>query len=204
MDLILNFTIIFFSLVLHEVSHGHAAKMLGDNTAEQYGRLSLNPLKHIDMVGTIIVPFLMIMLAKITNSQPIVFGWAKPVPINPYNLKNPKRDMALVALAGPLSNILLASVMAIIIRLNGFFGFSSNVISWLIMIVYLNTLWMVFNLVPIPPLDGSKILFYFVKNANLEATLNRFGFMILMMIIIYGFGPIQMLTGVITKFLIGG
>lgn len=204
MDLILNFTIIFFSLVLHEVSHGHAAKMLGDNTAEQYGRLSLNPLKHIDMVGTIIVPFLMIMFAKITNSQPIVFGWAKPVPINPYNLKNPKRDMALVALAGPLSNILLASVMAIIIRLNGFFGFSSNVISWLIMIVYLNTLWMVFNLVPIPPLDGSKILFYFIKNANLEATLNRFGFMILMMIIIYGFGPIQMLTGVITKFLIGG
>ncbi len=204
MDLILNFTIIFFSLVLHEVSHGHAAKMLGDNTAEQYGRLSLNPLKHIDMVGTIIVPFLMIMFAKITNSQPNVFGWAKPVPINPYNLKNPKRDMALVALAGPLSNILLASVMAIIIRLNGFFGFSSNVISWLIMIVYLNTLWMVFNLVPIPPLDGSKILFYFVKNANLEATLNRFGFMILMMIIIYGFGPIQMLTGVITKFLIGG
>jgi Zn-dependent protease len=74
MDLILNFTIIFFSLVLHEVSHGHAAKMLGDNTAEQYGRLSLNPLKHIDMVGTIIVPFLMIMFAKITNSQPIVFG----------------------------------------------------------------------------------------------------------------------------------
>jgi len=74
MDLILNFTIIFFSLVLHEVSHGHAAKMLSDNTAEQYGRLSLNPLKHIDMVGTIIVPFLMIMLAKITNSQPIVFG----------------------------------------------------------------------------------------------------------------------------------
>jgi Zn-dependent protease len=74
MDLILNFTIIFFSLVLHEVSHGHAAKMLGDNTAEQYGRLSLNPLKHIDMVGTIMVPFLMIMLAKATNSQPIVFG----------------------------------------------------------------------------------------------------------------------------------
>ncbi|MFA5230449.1 MAG: hypothetical protein WC422_03530 [Candidatus Paceibacterota bacterium] len=70
----MNFTIIFFSLVLHEVSHGHAAKMLGDNTAEQYGRLSLNPLKHIDMVGTIMVPFLMIMLAKATNSQPIVFG----------------------------------------------------------------------------------------------------------------------------------
>ena len=74
MDLILNFTIIFFSLVLHEVSHGHVAKMLGDNTAEQYGRLSLNPLKHIDMVGTILVPFFMIMLAKVTGSQPIVFG----------------------------------------------------------------------------------------------------------------------------------
>jgi Zn-dependent protease len=203
MDLILNFTIIFFSLVLHEVSHGHAAKMLGDNTAEQYGRLSLNPLRHIDMMGTIIVPFVMIMIAKATNSQPIVFGWAKPVPVNPYNLKNPKRDMALVALAGPLSNILLASVIAIIVRFNGFFGFSSDVISWLIVVVYLNALWMVFNLVPIPPLDGSKILFYFIKNANLEATLNRFGFMILMMIIFYGFGPIQILAGMITKLLIG-
>jgi len=204
MDLILNFVIIFFSLVLHEVSHGHAAKMLGDDTAEKYGRLSLNPLKHIDMVGTILVPFIMIMLAKITNTRPIVFGWAKPVPVNPYNLKNPRRDMALVALAGPLSNFLLASVMAIIIRLNGFLGLSSDIISWLIIIVYLNVLWMVFNLVPIPPLDGSKILFYFVKNADLEATLNRFGFMILMIIIFYGFGPIQTLTGLITKFLIGG
>ena len=74
MDLILNFTIIFFSLVLHEVSHGQAAKMLGDNTAEQYGRLSLNPFKHIDLVGTILVPFTMIMLAKITGGRPIVFG----------------------------------------------------------------------------------------------------------------------------------
>jgi Zn-dependent protease len=74
MDLILNFTIIFFSLVLHEVSHGHAAKMLGDNTAEQYGRLSLNPLRHIDIVGTIIVPFMMIILARIGNSSPIIFG----------------------------------------------------------------------------------------------------------------------------------
>lgn len=74
MDLILNFTIIFFSLVLHEVSHGHAAKMLGDNTAEQYGRLSLNPLKHIDPLGTILVPFMMVMLSRITNSSPIVFG----------------------------------------------------------------------------------------------------------------------------------
>ncbi|MDD3156410.1 MAG: hypothetical protein PHP14_03340 [Candidatus Pacebacteria bacterium] len=74
MDLILNFTIIFFSLVLHEVSHGHAAKMLGDDTAEKYGRLSLNPLKHIDMIGTILVPVIMILLAKATNSRPIIFG----------------------------------------------------------------------------------------------------------------------------------
>lgn len=168
MDLILNFTIIFFSLVLHEVSHGHAAKMLGDNTAEQYGRLSLNPLRHIDMIGTILVPFMMIMLAKVTNSRPIVFGWAKPVPVNPYNLKNPKRDMAIIALFGPLANILLASLVAILIRLNGVFNLSSSIINIFITIVYLNVLWMVFNLVPIPPLDGSKILFYFVKNEKLE------------------------------------
>lgn len=204
MDLILNFTIIFFSLVLHEVSHGHAAKMLGDDTAERYGRLSLNPLRHIDMVGTIIVPFIMIMLAKISNSSPIIFGWAKPVPVNPYNLKNPKRDMAIVALFGPLSNLLLALVVAVIIRFNNIFGFSSHVVSFLITIVYLNVLWMVFNLVPIPPLDGSKILFYFFKNDNLERVFNRFGFMFLILIILYGFAPIQAITGMITKILIGG
>jgi Zn-dependent protease len=204
MDLILNFTIIFFSLVLHEVSHGHAAKMLGDDTAERYGRLSLNPLRHIDMVGTIIVPFMMIMLSKISNSSPIIFGWAKPVPVNPYNLKNPKRDMAIVALFGPLSNFLLALVVAIIIRFNNVFGFSSYVAGFLITIVYLNVLWMVFNLVPIPPLDGSKILFYFLKNDNLERVFSRFGFMFLILIILYGFTPIQMVTGMITKVLIGG
>ena len=204
MDLILNFTIIFFSLVLHEVSHGQAAKMLGDNTAEQYGRLSLNPFKHIDLVGTILVPFAMIMLAKVTGGRPIVFGWAKPVPVNPYNLKNPKRDMAIVAMFGPLANLLLASIVAILIRMNGVFGFSSGVLNIFITIVYLNVLWMVFNLVPIPPLDGSKILFYFVKNQNFERVMNQFGFMFLILIILYGFYPIQAVTGVITKVLIGG
>ncbi len=204
MDLILNFTIIFFSLVLHEVSHGHAAKMLGDNTAEQYGRLSLNPLKHIDPLGTILVPFMMVMLSRITNSSPIVFGWAKPVPVNPYNLKNPKRDMAIIAVFGPLANLLLASVVAILIRMNFLFNLSSNIISVFITIVYLNVLWMIFNLVPIPPLDGSKILFYFLKNQNFEQTMYRFGFMFLMLIILYGFGPIQALTGLITRVLIGG
>lgn len=203
MDLILNFTIIFFSLVLHEVSHGHAAKMLGDNTAEQYGRLSLNPLKHIDMIGTILLPTIMILLAKATNSRPIIFGWAKPVPVNPYNLKNPKRDMAIVALFGPLSNLLLACLVAIIIRLNGFIGMPASVISVLIMVVYLNILWVVFNLLPIPPLDGSKILFYFIKNQNVERALNRFGLLFLMLIIFYGFGPIQFVVSLITKFLIG-
>ena len=204
MDLILNFTIIFFSIVLHEVSHGHAAKMLGDNTAEQYGRLSLNPLKHIDMIGTILVPVMMVMFAKMTNSRPIVFGWAKPVPVNPYNLKNPKRDMAIVSLFGPLANFLLAGVVALIIRFNFVFNFSNSILSVLISIVYLNVLWMVFNLVPIPPLDGSKILFYLIKNENLEKTLTQFGFMFLMLIILYGFGPIQYLTALITQLLIGG
>jgi len=203
MDIILNFTIIFFSLVLHEVSHGHAAKMLGDNTAEKYGRLSLNPLKHIDMMGTIIVPFLMIMIAKITNSKPIVFGWAKPVPVNPYNLKNPKRDMAIVALFGPLANFMLALLITVVIRLSAVLGISASVVNILIMIVYLNILWMVFNLVPIPPLDGSKILFYFLKNEQIERTLTQFGFVLLMVIILYGFGPIQYITGWITKMLIG-
>ncbi len=204
MELILNFSIIFFSLVLHEVSHGHAAKMLGDNTAEMQGRLSLNPLKHIDAIGTILVPFMMIMLARMSNSRPIIFGWAKPVPVNPYNLKNPQRDMAIVALFGPLSNFLLACFVSIIIRLSGFIGMSSDIVNILVMIVYLNILWVIFNLLPIPPLDGSKILFYFLKNERLERTMNQFGFMFLMLVIFYGFAPIQMVVGLITRVLIGG
>ena len=126
------------------------------------------------------------------------------MPVNPYNLKNPKRDMAIIALFGPLANILLASLVAILIRLNGVFNFSSSIINIFITIVYLNVLWMVFNLVPIPPLDGSKILFYFVKNEKLEKMMYQFGVVFLMVIIMYGFGPIQNITGVITKVLIGG
>lgn len=112
--------------------------------------------------------------------------------------------MAIIAMFGPLANLLLAGMVAILIRFNFVFKFSSNVINVFITIVYLNVLWMIFNLVPIPPLDGSKILFYFVKDQKLEQIMYRFGFMFLILIIMYGFTPIQVLTGIVTKVLIGG
>ncbi|MDD3156409.1 MAG: site-2 protease family protein [Candidatus Pacebacteria bacterium] len=111
--------------------------------------------------------------------------------------------MAIIALFGPLSNLMLACLVAIIIRLNGFIGMPSNVISVLIMVVYLNILWVIFNLLPIPPLDGSKILFYFLNNPNVETALNRFGMLFLMLVIFYGFGPIQFVVSLITRVLIG-
>lgn len=202
-NIILTFAIIFFSLVLHEVSHGQAAKMLGDNTAEKMGRLSLNPLKHIDPVGTIIVPLLLVLFSTLTGMRPFVFGWAKPVPVNPFNLKNPKRDMALIALSGPASNLFLALIFGLIIRFGGVFNFTPQVTSFLFTVVFLNILWAVFNLVPLPPLDGSKILFYFLKNNDLEEMLSRYSMMFLVLFIYFGIPILQNITYALTMLLIG-
>ncbi len=143
------------SVVIHEVCHGYAAEALGDSTARYAGRLTLNPLKHLDPVGSIIVPFVLSLIPP-----HVVFGWAKPVPVNPYNLKNRRWGEALVAFAGPASNLALALVFGLLIRFNtmsqilpdSFLTISASV-------TLINILLAVFNLVPIPPLDGSKIFF---------------------------------------------
>ena len=135
----------FIAITVHEFAHGWAAYKLGDDTAERYGRLTLNPLKHIDLMG-----LLMLLFAGI--------GWAKPVPVNPYNLRNPKTDMALISAAGPAANFALAILLAILIR---FILFPMNLVSlgaFLVLGIQLNIMLGLFNLVPIPPLDGSKIL----------------------------------------------
>jgi Zn-dependent protease len=147
--------VVFYSIIIHEVSHGLTAYWLGDDTAKRRGRLSLNPLSHIDWFGTVIMPLILYFSAG------FVFGYAKPVPINPYNFKNYKRDTGITAAAGPLSNILIAILFALVFHLSG----SASVISYLcVPIIQINLLLAMFNLIPIPPLDGSKVLGMFLSD----------------------------------------
>ena len=168
MEFLFLVIILIISVVIHEVSHGYAALALGDHTAEYQGRLTLNPISHLDPIGSILVPLIGILTGG------FIIGWAKPVPYNPYNLKNQRWGEALVAVAGPASNILIAIIFGIIIRASVGHVFISLAAS----IVFLNLTLAFFNLVPIPPLDGSKILFSFIplKNQGFRDTLERFGF----------------------------
>jgi len=144
---IFQILILIMSVVIHEVSHGYAALFLGDKTAEYQGRLSLNPLKHLDLFGSVLVPAMSYFLGG------FIIGWAKPVPFNPYNLRNQKWGEAIVAVAGPLSNIFIALAFGLSLR---FFGsaFPASFIAIVGYIVLINIILAVFNLVPIPPLDG--------------------------------------------------
>lgn len=151
-NFIFSIAVLIMSVVVHEVSHGFMANILGDSTARRAGRLTLNPISHIDPVGSFIVPALTYMTTG------FVFGWAKPVPYNPYNLHDQKWGEAKVAAAGPGSNLFLAVFFGLILRF-GLVPESSPVFDILTLIVFLNIVLALFNLVPIPPLDGSKILF---------------------------------------------
>lgn len=153
MEQIIVIVALIISIILHEMAHGHAANALGDPTARLQGRLSPNPLVHIDPLGSVLLPALLIL-----GNAGFVFGWAKPVPYNPYNLNNQKYGEALVALAGPAINVFIALVFAMLIRLADPLGISASFVSLATYIVYLNLLLALFNLIPLPPLDGSKIL----------------------------------------------
>lgn len=145
--------VLIVSIILHEIAHGYMADYLGDPTARLQGRLSLNPLVHIDPLGSVILPALLIL-----SGAHILFGWAKPVPYNPYNLRDQKWGEAKVALAGPATNLALAVVFSIFIRLAATIGLSAAMVDLASYIVYINILLAFFNLIPIPPLDGSKII----------------------------------------------
>ena len=167
--LVLSFVI---AVIIHEYSHGWMALRLGDDTALKSGRLSLNPLVHIDPVGTVLLPLLLLAVGFIP------FGWAKPVPINPYNFNDQKKDVALVSFAGPVANLILATIAALLLRLGGvipsktiLLGATQEIfnpfINFLFYLILVNLFLGFFNLIPIPPLDGSKILSaYLPRNIN--------------------------------------
>src|SRR5579872_1905548 len=149
LGIIVSVVVLVFSAILHEVAHGYVADRLGDPTARLSGRLTLNPLKHIDPFMTILLPLLLVF-----SGSRIIFGGAKPVPIDPFNLKDGKKDVALVALSGPLTNVLLAGVASGLLHL--FFSIPLLVF-FLTIIAQINIYLAIFNFLPIPPLDGSKV-----------------------------------------------
>jgi len=176
---------VVFAITAHEVAHGWVAKKYGDNTASMLGRLTLNPIKHIDLLGTIIIPGLLLI-----TGTGFIFGWAKPVPVDPRNFKNPRQDMAVVALAGPASNLLMAVGWALIARLGVTIGTQAEAVS--LPLIYtgiagisINLVLAMINLLPIPPLDGSRILTGILPNywAWQYNRLERFGFIILLVLL---------------------
>lgn len=181
MGLVLSLAIFFSAVIIHEYAHALVAYRLGDSTAKRMGRLTLNPLAHIDPFGTVLLPVLLI-----TMNSPVLFGWAKPVPINFASLKDPKKDMIWVGLAGPLANILMAIAASFVMKLG--LIHSELAIALLQSFLVINVVLAVFNLIPIPPLDGSRVLMGLLPTplAIRVAAMERYGFIALFALLYLG------------------
>ena len=187
-SLIVNFVPIILAIVLHELAHGYAAYRLGDNTAKICGRLTLNPLKHVDLFGTILLPALLYF-----SQAGFMFGWAKPVPVNFNNLRRSKRDLIIVASAGIVTNLALAVVSAVLLKFISILPQSTaqGVIGlFLLNMVVFNVVLAIFNALPIPPLDGSKVLAMFLPNSAYGQLMRyeRYGILVLLALSWLGLG----------------
>jgi len=186
---ILIAVILLYSIILHELAHGKVAQMMGDPTAQMYGRLTLNPIPHLDLFGTML-PIILVLIGS-----PIVFGWAKPVPINPHNFSDFKKGMIWVSAAGILTNLFVAWTLATFVKFlppattSGMYIFQQAILFG----VRINIVLAIFNLIPIPPLDGSKLLSMFLpyQYSEMIRRMEPFGFMILLFLLM--FPPTQML-----------
>jgi len=182
MEFIFAIAILILSVIIHEISHGYVAYLLGDSTAKYAGRLTLNPLRHLDIFGSVILP----IFTYLTGG--FIIGWAKPVPFNPYNLKNQKWGPAIVGAAGPLANILVVAIFGIFIRAGGQFTLLPlSFFQIATLIVLINLQLTILNLVPIPPLDGSRLLSAFLpfRWQNIQYTLERYSFIFVIIFIFF-------------------
>jgi len=185
LTLLCSLVVVLFSIILHECAHGLTAERLGDPTARQAGRITLNPIPHLDPIGSILIPGIMLLMS-LMGGPAILFGWAKPVPINPYNLNDPKRDMMWIGLAGPATNFTVALLLALLFRLLPISPSLGTVV--LFYGVAINLILGFFNLIPIPPLDGSRILTGLLpeEHAYRLSRIEPFGFIILIILFISG------------------
>ncbi|MCX5781763.1 MAG: site-2 protease family protein [Elusimicrobia bacterium] len=207
MDLLIQLPVLLFSIIIHEYAHGWVAEKYGDDTARVMGRLTFNPIPHIDLVGTILLP----ALALLTGAP--VFGWAKPVPVNPNRLKTPLKDMVWISFAGPIANFIFALVASLglwFIKTYHFFGNELTITFFELfrLILVINIILAIFNLIPIPPLDGSKVLLGLLpaRLAYEYAKIEPFGFIIILVLLASGLfwmilGPI---IGFLIRLLTGG
>jgi Zn-dependent protease len=205
MDLILtifSLVILLFSVIIHELSHGYVAYSLGDPTAKYEGRLTLNPLKHLDPFGSIILPLLLFI-----SGSPFLFGWAKPVPINPYNFSDKKYGEIKVSIAGPASNLFLALFFGLLLRFipEQIILANQGIAIALSYIVMINIWLAIFNLIPIPPLDGSWILFSFLPASaqSVKNFLRQYGIVILVLLILFGGSMWFTITDLIFRLITG-
>ena len=199
MEILFSLIIIMFSAIIHEYMHGWMADYLGDPTARDAGRLTLNPAAHIDLWGSILMPALIFF----GTGGGLIFGYAKPVPFNPYNLRDQKYGAAKVAIAGPLANLITALFFGLFLRFVP--GLSLVLASFLAAIVQINLVLMIFNLLPIPPLDGAKVLMPFLSY-DLQMKLLRlehYGFLLVLMFVLFGFSLIIPIINFFFRLIVG-